>query len=199
MVAFLLWLIVYMGSVYIMRNFIAPAGRRERNTLIRAIYLIFIAIWWIAAIGSPLYFEYPNYGISRVITFDGNRAVERPFGAFAWEFSRNFSHVPAGETTLSYTSPHTKNRYAINTVIYDPDSFFEATERRHSRNADVANEINMITTYGLLECDTTFGQLLSPINPADKEDQLALATFVEVCLNAKIARYGIMVTTVDLQ
>ena len=40
----------------------------------------------LAIVASPLYYEFPNYGASEVVTFEGDQVTERPFGAFAWEF-----------------------------------------------------------------------------------------------------------------
>ena len=159
-------------------------------------------------IASPLYYEFPNYGMSKVVTFDGDKVIEHPFGTFAWEFGKTYSNVPTKNTTASsgvtsVTENHeVRNlRYTVGAQITNAERFFAEKNRRllhaafslNSRD-DVDDAIEQLVFCQLIEFNHLFSkQLVQFYNPLDVNQQQAFKTLIESQLNGKLAKEGISV------
>ena len=96
----------------------------------------FTAATIMAAWLSPLYYEFPNYGQSHVVSFEDGAAVEHPFGAFCWEFGDRCINVPnrvlinAGVTSLTSNPKVRRIGYVVKAEIVWPERFYAAESRR---------------------------------------------------------------------
>jgi len=86
---------------------------------------------------SPLYYEFPGYPLTSVVSFEGQKVLRHPFGKFHWEWFGGISNLPSSAFKVtSRVSPVTNNpkvkgiEYCINASIADPERFYADEKRR---------------------------------------------------------------------
>ena len=220
--ALIIWLVLFIvGYLGFLKAFSFVLTRFERPAS-RLAATIVITIPLAVAFASPLYYEFPNYGFSKVVTFDGDCATERELGAFAWEFGGTFSNVPTSNTdvtgTLSFAT-ETRGirtlRYHIGARIVDPALFFADHTRRHmfattgenaaimnrlvagdanNMNRSVKGEITDLVARQMFEFNNIFSGGLAVLNnPLDPVQQEAFKALIECFINTNLAYDGIAV------
>lgn len=165
---------------------------------------------------SPIYYEYPNYGWSEVITLEHGRVVKHTYGTPCFEWGGKFSNLPTTSTPLSGTiQPITNNPKVmrltinINTLITNPDSFYKDQNRMSAlsgRSSDyTTNEMSyydlVIGTKPVIQriVASHLNQFMYEhskdltifFNPLDKSQNDELAKLVIPYLNKRCASDGI--------
>jgi len=196
-----------------------------KNSVDASYSRVALAFAFLAIIASPLYYEFPNYGVSKAVTFEGDQVTERPFGAFVWEFGGTFSNVPTNTTTITssvtFITDNPKVRtlwYKIGARIIDPTAFFAKKGRRHmfavssladpvdtkqlvassagNTNETVEGEITDLVAYQMLEFNNIFSNGLAMLNnPLNPVQQDAFRLLIECFINANLEQDGIAVKT----
>lgn len=173
---------------------------------------------------SPLYYEFPNYWFSKVVTFEGDRVIEHPFGTFAGEFGEAYSNVPTVNTKIASSVPLLTDgpkirtlRYTIRAQITNPEAFFRKKQRRHHSAFNgmrsggtpdtkdfsptrsitaVEDEIEYLVACQMLEFNNLFSKQLAQLyNPLTENQQEAFSALIEGYFNAALKQDGIAVRT----
>ncbi len=170
---------------------------------------------------SPIYYEYPNYGLSEVITLEHGRVVKHTYGTVCFEWGKKFSNLPMIEAPTSGTvQPVTENpkvmRVTINlkTLITNPDSFYQNKNRMfnlssfgfknnhksgisnnisyYDISSDVTEEIQKIVAGHLNQFMYQHSKTLAKFfDPTDKSQNEELSKLVIPYLNEKCVSDGI--------
>jgi hypothetical protein len=142
----------------------------------------YVLLWpiFLAALLSPIFYEFPNWPISYVLTFDSqDNAASHTFGAFCWEFKNNFVNVPimrAAYLRASINVPGGGMRirtlhYLVAAKIVNPTVFFKSRGNHQIKKALVLeddNQWNKLETLPLIE---------GP-NSVEQQVKLALAEYL---------------------
>jgi len=222
--AFVIWavLCVVCGWVIFADACCLGRVRSIKHPVLKRVADIGLLLVFLTIVASPLYYEFPNYGFSKVVTFKDDRVTERPFGVFAWEFGEAFSNVPTTNTnvassiTLAVDDPKVRIlRYKIGARVINPALFFAKKERRHgiavthgdpihtshlvassagNTNETVEGEITDLVAYQMLEFNNIFSNGLAMLNnPLNPVQQDAFRLLIEYFINANLEQDGIAV------
>lgn len=220
--AFIIWVVLCVGSGWLIFGPLWPTKSWDMSDEHLSIgYRLSLILLFITTVASPLYYEYPNYGLSKVVTFDGDKVIEHPFGTFVSEFSNDYSNVPIGTSLIrsgaTFTTENPKVRhlqYLVAAEIVDMEAFFKERHRRHNpgdnkeNNASyvdtkdlvagacttVKEEIVDLVAYQLVEFNNHFSKQLAQFyNPLDHAQQREFQALLTAYLNAGLAKDGIMV------
>lgn len=201
--AIVIWLLLVIGPVVLFENL-----GSQRNKGLRAFCWVVTVLMFF----SPLYFEFPNWPISQVVTFDNGKVVKHRFGAFTIE--REFSNLP-GIKIISYESlmfmtenPKIKKlEYKLRSQITDTDVFFRKTERRmgfsfqdgdenvpSTNPTSVVSHVKTIVSRQAKEFHEFHSkELVRFYNPYNPEQQKDFKDLIEPWLNERLKEDGIKV------
>ncbi|OGM94098.1 hypothetical protein A2524_04220 [Candidatus Wolfebacteria bacterium RIFOXYD12_FULL_48_21] len=224
--AFVIWAVLCVVCGWVIFADACCLGRVEniKHPVLKRVADIGLLLAFLAIVASPLYYEFPNYGSSKVVTFKDDRVTERPFGAFVWEFGGAFSNIPnnigiTSSVTLAVDSPKVRTlRYTIDARIINPTLFFAKKERRHmfavnaqanpvdtkqlvassadNTNETVEGEITDLVAYQMFEFNNIFSNGLAMLNnPLNPVQQDAFKLLIECFINANLEQDGIAVKT----
>lgn len=169
---------------------------------------------------SPLYYEYPNWGLSYVASqkSDGT-IVKHPWGKFCWN-QENCFNIQVGKLFVnSSVSPVTSNpkirplKYSVEIIIEDEEKFVEKFSKAkedhildvisfHQAGGFFANYIGMIAIneikYNLLEFNETNSKEISKFyNYLDQKQQTDFKKFVEDWVNPRLTLSGLSIKCND--
>lgn len=183
-------------------------------------------IGWVFAlllVLSPLYYEFPNTGESRVATYEDGKIIYHPYGTFCWEFpAGKCFNVPIGKAAgiISGANPLTNNpkirsvQYKIAVKIFNPEIFYSDFKRRKLstatsascityntsatsvsyEDAKLSGEMHKIVSYWIFEFNESFSQQIGEFyNPNDEEQKRRFGILIEKYINPKIASEGLMI------
>jgi len=143
MTAFLIWLIisgtVFGLTVLFYRKFIRR--KIEYNSALDKNIVVGLALVVLIVFASPFYYEFPDIGFSKVVTFENGKIVYHPFGTFT--IGKDYSnlltkpvYVTSGLTFLTQNPKVRKLNYSIWIKVVDPEKFYANIERRKKDSTD---------------------------------------------------------------
>lgn len=175
-------------------------------------YFQVLSLVIIITVLSPFYYEYPNWGLSHVVSQKKDGIiVKHPLGKFCWS-QENCFNIPNGKLiTYSSVSPVTLNpkirplKYSVNITISDEKKFVtefpEVKEGRFDRylnegNLPGASVVTVVDAvkYQLLEFNEANSKEISRFfNYLDKDQQADFKKFVEDWINPRLAKSGLSI------
>jgi len=165
---------------------------------------------------SPLYYEYPNWGLSHVASQkEDGTIVKYPLGKFCWS-QKNCFNIPSTELIgFSSVSPVTSNpkirplKYSVKIIIVDEKKFVteipETKEGKFIQYFENGNfpgaSVSVVTNlakYHLLEFNEANSKKISEFyNYLDSKQQSNFKKLVEGWVNPRLAKSGLSIKCND--
>lgn len=166
---------------------------------------------------SPLYYEFPNWGSSQVVTFDGDKITHHPWGVFS--VGKRYANVPTGSVTylrsaVTFITENPKIRtvhYGATAEISNLEQYYKKAYRKNIESAGFPNvhnekapanlspdtvrqDVTMLLASAEAEFNETHSRDLAKFwNQFSREQQEEFKEFTETWFNAKLSLDGIRV------
>lgn len=167
---------------------------------------------------SPLYYEFPNTGYSKIVTFTDDHQVEyKPWGTFCWEWSNNYFNLPDKPVglkgTVTYVTENPKVRtitYHLDITVTSPRDFYRGERQMiHNNNNNKSGYDLNQRDYGRLFINDVMAKTVAPhlynfnnghskelaafFNPEDSTQNAELKTLIESSINPNLKKDGLQI------
>ena len=141
---------VFAHGIYQISHSSSVSAKLDKNLRLKKFISHLPMIVFLALIASPLYYEFPNTGFSRIATFEDDGSIKyHPYGMFSFESSGSYTNVPfkkihvlvrenyhssdeSGTYSIVYSFDQRKKILEYEVIIYiiNPEKFYRVKEHR---------------------------------------------------------------------